>query len=38
MSWLNGINKKGKLEVNATHFDGLPNIEENTLIEIIVEE
>ena len=38
MSWLNGINKKGNLEVNATHFDGLPNIEENTLMKIIVDE
>ncbi|MFR1888334.1 MAG: hypothetical protein ACLSX0_01020 [Anaerostipes caccae] len=38
MSWFNGINEDGNLEVNAAHFDGLPNIEENTLMRIIVDE
>lgn len=36
MSWFNGINED--LEVNAAHFDGLPNIEENTMVKIIVDE
>ena len=38
MSWFNGINEDGNLEVNAAHYDGLPNIEENSLVKIIVDE